>query len=83
MNTQGQRAELYIPARLAYGSRSVGGGLIPANSDLIFDVELLKAKCWVSRTYYSCEAIMSWCYSILTASTLVIGITAHLSSTRL
>eukprot|EP00191_Tetraselmis_sp_GSL018_P024165 CAMPEP_0177623914 /NCGR_PEP_ID=MMETSP0419_2-20121207/29176_1 /TAXON_ID=582737 /ORGANISM="Tetraselmis sp., Strain GSL018" /LENGTH=206 /DNA_ID=CAMNT_0019124537 /DNA_START=42 /DNA_END=663 /DNA_ORIENTATION=- len=35
---------LIIPAALAYGSRSVGGGLIPANSDLIFDVELLPPK---------------------------------------
>lgn len=32
---------LYIPARLAYGSQAVGDK-IPANSDLIFQVELLR-----------------------------------------
>jgi cyclophilin family peptidyl-prolyl cis-trans isomerase len=37
----GTKAILYIPAHLAYGSRSVGNGLIPANSDIIFEVELL------------------------------------------
>mmetsp|Transcript_11148 Transcript_11148/g.26466 ORF Transcript_11148/g.26466 Transcript_11148/m.26466 type:complete len:206 (-) Transcript_11148:47-664(-) len=41
---EGGRRTLIIPAALAYGSRSVGGGLIPANSDLIFDVELLPPK---------------------------------------
>jgi peptidylprolyl isomerase len=39
----GGRREFVIPANLAYGSRAVGG-VIPANSTLIFDVELLGIK---------------------------------------
>lgn len=37
----GGKARLTCPANLAYGDRSVGGGLIPANSVLQFEVELL------------------------------------------
>jgi len=37
----GQRAKLTCPPNYAYGDDEVGGGLIPANSTLIFDVELL------------------------------------------
>ena len=37
----GDKWLLYIPSRLAYGSQAVGGK-IPANSDLIFQVELLQ-----------------------------------------
>ncbi|MDR1363653.1 MAG: FKBP-type peptidyl-prolyl cis-trans isomerase [Spirochaetaceae bacterium] len=37
----GSRYKFYIPPELGYGDQPVGSGLIPANSVLIFDVELL------------------------------------------
>ena len=42
---EGERALLHVPASLGYGSRPMGspGGAfyIPANSDLLFDIEIL------------------------------------------
>jgi FK506-binding protein 1 len=37
----GEKAMLHISSKCAYGSEEVGDGLIPANSDLVFEVELL------------------------------------------
>jgi FKBP-type peptidyl-prolyl cis-trans isomerase len=39
----GEKRTLYIPANLAYGNRAMGNQ-IPANSDLIFDVELFEVQ---------------------------------------
>ena len=40
----GEKAVLTIAPEYGYGNQNVGGGLIPANSTLIFDVELLEIK---------------------------------------
>jgi peptidylprolyl isomerase len=40
----GGKRKLTIPPEMAYGDRDVGGGLIPANSTLVFEVELLDLK---------------------------------------
>jgi len=39
----GEKRRLFIPSHMAYGSQEIAG-IIPANSDLIFDVELISNK---------------------------------------
>jgi FKBP-type peptidyl-prolyl cis-trans isomerase len=41
---EGGKRKLLIPSALAYGSKGAAGGAIPADSDLVFDVELIKVQ---------------------------------------
>lgn len=40
MKAGGKRTVL-LPSSLAYGERGAGGGIIPPDSDLVFDIELV------------------------------------------
>lgn len=40
----GEKRRLYIPADLGYGAHGAGGGIIPPNAALIFDVELFEIQ---------------------------------------
>lgn len=44
MMKEGDKWRLVIPPELAYGKRGAGGGRIPPNSVLVFEVELIKVK---------------------------------------
>jgi FKBP-type peptidyl-prolyl cis-trans isomerase FklB len=41
---EGSKWELYVPADLAYGPAGTGGGAIPPNATLIFQIELVSVK---------------------------------------
>jgi FKBP-type peptidyl-prolyl cis-trans isomerase FkpA len=41
---KGGKIKLYIPAKLGYGDRDVGGGAIPPGSTLVFETEIVDIK---------------------------------------
>ncbi len=40
----GSKWQMFIPSDLAYGEEGAGGGAIPSNAALIFEVELLSIE---------------------------------------
>jgi peptidylprolyl isomerase len=66
----GTKAKLYIPSNLGYGARAAGK--IPANSDLIFEVELLDIK----------EPVTQWDVSSLKAKTTQSGLKYYMLEER-
>ena len=41
---KGEKRRVIIPPELGYGTQEVGGGIIPANSFLEFEIEIVDIK---------------------------------------